>query len=97
MIRGVLSSDGAFYANLKDLMVEGKIKIEEIQGEKIVYITDRGIKEFKESDEFLKKIIYEWMDKKHIRTVLFPRKVNIFYFPSNTCIDVYEDLFQSRY
>ena len=59
MLRGVLSSDGAFYANLKDLMVEGKIKIEEIQGEKIVYITDRGIKEFKESDEFLKKIITE--------------------------------------
>jgi len=55
MIRDILSSDGAFYANLKDLMVEGKIKIEEIKGEKIVYITDRGLKEFKESDEFLKK------------------------------------------
>ncbi len=45
MIRGILSSDGAFYANLKDLMNEGKIKIDEVDGEKIVYITEKGIKE----------------------------------------------------
>jgi len=59
MIRGVLSSDGAFYANLKDLMIEGKIKIDENGEEKIVYITDQGLKEFKETDEFLKKVINE--------------------------------------
>ena len=59
MLRGILSSDGAFYANLKDLIIEGKIKIDEHNEEKIVYITERGIKEFKETDEFLKKIINE--------------------------------------
>jgi DNA-binding PadR family transcriptional regulator len=59
MLKGIVSSDGAFYANLKDLMIEGKVKIDEVDGEKIVYITDKGVKEFKETDEFLKKIISE--------------------------------------
>lgn len=59
MIKGVVSSDGAFYSNLKDLLMEGKVKIEDIDGEKIVYITEEGLKEFKETDQFLKKIINE--------------------------------------
>jgi DNA-binding PadR family transcriptional regulator len=59
MIKGILSSDGAFYANLKDLLIEGKIKIDESDNEKVIYITDKGLKEFKETDEFLRKIINE--------------------------------------
>jgi DNA-binding PadR family transcriptional regulator len=59
MIRGILSSDGAYYANLKNLMIEGKIKIDENDEEKTVYITDKGVKEFKDTHEFLKKIINE--------------------------------------
>jgi DNA-binding PadR family transcriptional regulator len=59
MLKGIVSSDGAFYANLKDLMMEEKIKIDEIGGEKIAYITDKGVKEFKEIDEFLRKVINE--------------------------------------
>jgi hypothetical protein len=39
--------------------MEGKIKIDEISDEKVVYITEKGLKEFKETDEFLKKIINE--------------------------------------
>jgi len=59
MIKGILSSDGAFYANLKDLLIEGKIKIDESDNEKVIYITDKGLKEFKETDEFLRKVINE--------------------------------------
>lgn len=57
MLKDIVNSDGAFYANLKDLIMEEKVKIMEEDEEKVVYITDKGLKEFKEKDEYLKKII----------------------------------------
>ncbi|AWR95547.1 hypothetical protein [Acidianus brierleyi] len=55
MLKDIVNSDGAFYANLRDLIMEEKVKIMEEDEEKVVYITDKGLEEFKETDEYLKK------------------------------------------